>query len=347
MAQFMESSPVSLQLAVHLAVAKCNSTIGYSGYTPAEIFTGRGWRSNEMIQIEVRKLLEQIVKRRESHRLAKERDRARRFMKKELQLVPYDDPSLNSPLITNQALVKIRVGDLVVLKSQQSDDKNKISSPWKVLDISFPKKVLHLKKVSGAEAGQGESKWIAFELVDKVFPKHERISHIQCSSELEEFEEEEADLVWLHGKQAVPDMVVAALVATHDLWFSPEDIGEELMPNLQFSSGMDSEVSEAEQSLNLSCRASEVPKTVVITPVKKEEEDWKEEFLTPEELATPAFQTPSESMSMYKKEEKKKGSPLKLQLEDSFEEVELPEPAKKPNRKSNRKKVPIDRFQPG
>ena len=353
MLSFMESEPVTLQLAVHLAAAKCNSTIGYSGYSPAEIFTGRGWRSNELIQIEVRKLLEQIVKRRESHRLMKERERARKSMKKELQLVPYEDPTLNSPLVANQMLVKIRVGDWVTLKSQDSDDKNEIPSPWVVLGISFPKKVLQLKKTSGAESGQGEAKWIAFELVDKVFPKQDRICHIQLETELEEFEENEADLIWLQGKSKVSDMVVSALVATHELWAVPEEIDEVLVPDLQFSRSTEADTTGTESELDLSCDARDLPRQLRITPEKKEEE-WKEEFITPEEFSTPMVMS-----SMNKKEEKKnfksEDSPPKLQLDQSLEEEELPaqKPKKKDSRslhyhrKSSRVSKPVQKYQAG
>ena len=358
--QFMEAKPVTLQLAVHLAAAKCNSTIGQSGYSPAEIYTGRRWRDNEMIQIEVRSLLEQIAKRRESIRVTKERERARKFMKKELQLVPYEDPSLNSPLVANQSLVKIQVGDWVTLKDQGSDDKNDIPSPWVVLDISFQKQVLQLKKTAGT--GHGEAKWIAFALVDKVFPKQNRIAHIQLESELEEFEETEADRIWLRGRNDVSRMVVSALVATHELWAVPEKIEEALVPDLQFSRGPDAETVIKEPKLDVSCNEKEIP-NVVATPVVKEEDwllihkkeqKWKEEFVTPED-----FSTPMSMGSSIKKDEKKSfkcnSSPPKLQLDQSLEDEELPAPKakKKParnvpgTRRSDRVSKPVVRFQAG
>ena len=360
--QFIESEPVTLQLAVHLAAAKCNSTIGYSGYSPAEIFCGRGWRNNEMVQIEVRKLLEQIVKRRESYRLMKERERARKFMKKELQLVPYKDPSLNSALVANQSLVKIRVGDWVTLKQQQSDDKNEVRSPWAVIDISFPKKVLHLKKTSGAESGHGTTKWVAFSLVDKVFPKQDRICHIQLESELEEFEEDEADLIWIQGRQRVSDLVVSSLVATHKLWAVPDYTGEDLIPDLNFSRGTESREPEESNGTTLKLRMSELPKKMILTP-EKEEEEWKEEFITPE-VETPTFSTPMDIKSETKKEEKKdikrEEPPPKLQLDLSLEEESLPDPkptsksktGSKPKpkigeRKSTRPSKPVQKFQAG
>ena len=337
---FMESSPVTMELAVHLAAAKCNSTIGSSGYSPAEIFSGRGWKSNEMIQIDVRELLEGIVKRRESHRLRRERERAAERMKKELKLVPYDDPELNSPLVANQALVKIRVGDWVILKRQHTDDKNEVPSAWMVLDISFPKKLLQLKKTSGAETGHGEAKWIAFELVDKVFPKEERIYHVQMASELDEFNENEADEVWLEGRRNVANTVLTALLATHELWPGPRIIEEELVPNLEFSrvstsSGSDFEIVKKEE-----LKMSELPQKVLVTPMKEEwEED--EEFLTPE-CSTP-FVNGMQKEEKVKKEFKDGATPPKLQLDWSLESEDndlkvLDEPSPKGTKKKSNAK---------
>ena len=331
MAHFMESTPVPIEVAVHLAAAKCNSTIGQSGYSPSEIFTGRGWQKGEIIQIDTKSLLEQIVKRRESQRLAKERERAAKFMKKELELVPYEDPSLNSPLVFNKMLIKIRKGDWVTLKSQPAEDKNAIPSAWVVLDISFPKKVLHLKKTGGAESGQGESKWVAFALVDKVFPQNDRIHHIQTAAEIEEFDVEEADRIWVQGRRNVAELVLDALIATHELWSGPRDLEEELVPNLQFSRNIDR--SQDRISRKMTFRASELPQKIQLTPEKVEKkEEMKEEFLTPED-ATFEFVTPMGESTVHKKEEKTESKiqkeefapPPQLHLDQSWEEDLLPE----------------------
>ena len=328
-----------------------------------------------MIQIDVRKLLEDIVKRRESRRLMKERERAAKHMKKELDLVPYDDPALNSPYVFNRALIKIRVGDWVTLKSQQSDDKNEIPSAWVVLDISFPKRVLHLKKTSGAETGHGDAKWVAFELVDKVFPKQDRIAHIHAYEDIGDMDAEIADRIWLQGRQNVTDLVVKAMIATHGLASGPEEIEEELVPNLQFSRGTSPEVEPKRE--DLSCRVSDLPRKV---RVATEDEDWefielqkgmskvekKEEIklenVSPkneesnedkkeevkkevkeevkEEFSTPkvcspVFATPMSSLEDKKDVELESGSVPKLQLDQSFEEEPLP--AEKP--KVAKKKV--------
>ena len=334
MAHFMESTPVPIDVAVHLAAAKCNSTIGHSGYSPSEIFTGRGWQKGDMIQIETKSLLEQIVKRRESQRMAKERERAAKYMKKELELVPYDDPSLNSQLVSNRMLIKIRKGDWVTLKSQPTEDKNTIPSAWVVLDISFPKRVLQLKKTGGAESGQGESKWVAFALVDKVFPQRDRIHHIQTEAEFEEFEVEEADRVWVQGRTNVTGMVLDALVATHEIWAGPMEIEEDLIPNLQFSRNLNQEEEEETESREPSFRTSELPGStkIVVTPMKIEKkEEMKEEFVTPED-ATFEFVTPMGDSTVHKKEDKTESKiekeefapPPKLHLDQSWEEELLP-----------------------
>ena len=335
---FMESSPVTLDLAVHLAAAKCNSTIGTSGYSPAEIFSGRGWRSNEMIQIDVRELLEGIIKRRESQRLMKERQRAEERLKKELKLVPYDDPELNSPLVANQALVKIRIGDWVILKKQQSDDKNEIPSAWVVLNISFPKKLLQLKKTSGAETGHGEAKWIAFELVEKVFPKEERICHVQMASELEEFNDNEADEAWIEGRRNVANEVLSALLATHEIWPGPKVIEEELVPNLEFSRSSSSSGSDFEMIKKEEWKKEELPQKIKVTPEGETfvKEEWQEEFLTP--MCETPKKKEVKTEEKFKSEFVKDGTPPKLQLDMSLDSEcgELDEP-KKSGKKSKKK----------
>ena len=169
----VNEKPVPLEVAVHLAVAKLNSTIGQSGLSPAEQLTGRGWRNNEIIQLEAKTLIKQLGQRRESKRLYEQRRLAMKKQKEELELVPYDDPELNSPLVNNRFLTKIKIGDTVQLKIKTN--KNDVPTAWLVQDISFPKKLLKLKKNSGVETGHGEEKWVSFEMVERVFPVIDRI----------------------------------------------------------------------------------------------------------------------------------------------------------------------------
>ena len=177
----VDTKPVPLEVAVQLAVARLNSTIGVSGLTAAELLTGRGWRNNEVIQLEVKDLLKQLDQRRESKRLQVQRQMASKKQKAELQLVPYDDPELNSPLVNNQYLTKIKVGDTVQLKIKPG--KNDIPTAWLVQKINFPKKQLLLRRNTGLDTGHGEERWISFEVVERVFPKEDRLFQLYLDSE--------------------------------------------------------------------------------------------------------------------------------------------------------------------
>ena len=346
LSHFMESAPVTLPVAAQLAAAKCNSTIGQHGHTPGEIFSGRGWRDNKFIQIDTRALLERIVKKRESMRLSREREIAARNQKKELQLIPYEDDDLNSPLVRNRDLIRIRVGDWVKLRIQK--DKNEIPSAWLVMDIDFPKKKLLLKRTAGAETGQGDTKWVGFELVDQVFKKSDVIYHIHGTFE---YNEDEAEKIWVQGRQDVSKLVLDALVATHDLWAGPEDWEEDLIPNLQFGRSLD----ESGPLIDLSCRHSRIPRDIVATPKKEEkfefvdEDEFKEEWVTPDEFSTPMDITkiPKEESKAKKKEDLKIESPPKLQLDQSLEEEPLPEPSGSSRRSSSRVSKPVQKFQAG
>ena len=169
----VNEKPVPLEVAVHLAVARLNSTIGVSGLTPAEALTGRGWRNNEIIQLEAKDLIKQLGQRRESKRLYEQRRLAMKKQKEELELVPYDDPTLNSPLVNNRFITKVKIGDSVQLKLKAS--KNDIPTAWLVQDISFPKRLLKLRKNSGVETGHGEERWVSFDMVERVFPASDKI----------------------------------------------------------------------------------------------------------------------------------------------------------------------------
>ena len=191
LAYFVGAKPVPLDVAVHLAVAKLNSTIGESGLTPAEALTGRGWRENEVIQIDTKRLLEGLNRRRENKRLYEQRRLAKKKQKAELELVPYDDADLNSPLVNNRLLTKVKIGDTVQLKVH--GDKNDVPTAWLVLNINFPKKQLLLRKNSGLDTGRGESRWISFEMVERVFPISDRIYQIHLDRN-EKRRTEERDL---------------------------------------------------------------------------------------------------------------------------------------------------------
>ena len=199
--QLVEDTPASfgLGLPCHLAAAKCNNTIGSSGYTPAEIFVGRGWKDNETIQIDVKDILEKVNIRRKKRREYEDRKRLKGQQRKELNLVPYDDPTLNSELVNNPNLVAIKEGDRVTLKL--NFDKNEPKSPYIVVKVNFRKRQALLKRDSGLDSGAPEPRWICFSRIDNVFPKedhfHQNLIASICNeynSENEEEKEEEEEL---------------------------------------------------------------------------------------------------------------------------------------------------------
>ena len=176
LAHYVESSAVSMEIAVHLAVAKCNSTIGEHDVTPAEAFCGRGWRDNELVKVDAKKLLEKMAAKREMKRESEQRKAALRKQNKELKLVPYEDPELNSPLVNNVLLTKIQEGDVVQLKVNRG--KNEIPTAWVVLKINFKKRLLQVRRSSGVETGQSESRWVSFDIVHRVFPREDAVYQI-------------------------------------------------------------------------------------------------------------------------------------------------------------------------
>ena len=76
-------------------------------------------------------------------------------------------------MVNNRYLTKIKIGDTVQLKIKTG--KNDVPTAWLVQDISFPKRLLKLKKNSGVETGHGDERWVDFELVERVFPASDRI----------------------------------------------------------------------------------------------------------------------------------------------------------------------------
>ena len=166
--QLTESSPYSLPVCCHLAAAKTNNTIGKLGWTPAEMFTGRGWRDGKQLNMDIKKLIEEIKKKRENRRLYDDRKNAERFQQKEMQYVPYSDPNLNSPLINNPAIVKVKIGDRLTLK--EGYDKNEPRYIYRVLSIDFKAKQMKVVKESKQETGAPKPRVIAFALIDRIFP---------------------------------------------------------------------------------------------------------------------------------------------------------------------------------
>ena len=173
--QLVEETPKSLGLGLpcHLAAAKCNNTMGSSGYTPAELFVGRGWKNNETIQLNVKDILEKVKSRRKIRREYEDRKRLQKQQKKEMKLVPYEDMELNSDLVKNPKLVAIKPGDTVTLK--EKFDKNEPKAAYLVEKVDFRKRQALLKRQSGLDAGQITSRWLCFSRIRDVFPKEDKL----------------------------------------------------------------------------------------------------------------------------------------------------------------------------
>ena len=185
----IEGDGVPAEVAAHIAAAKCNSTIGENGASPAEIFTGRGWRGQKLVRLDARELIESLEKRRAAGRESAARKAALKKKKEEAELVPYEDPDLNQQDGARENSKMIRVGDLVTLKVKR--DKNELPAAWEVTKLDFTKKEFLAARRSGVESGTAKEKWFSFEIIDKIFPKETDIlsveSKVKHGGELRKF----------------------------------------------------------------------------------------------------------------------------------------------------------------
>ena len=170
--QIYEDKNVTLEQSCHLAAAVCNNTIGHLGYTPAEIFVGRGWNSNKTIQIDVQKILEELSSRREQRRSDDERRRLQSKMKLESRTVPYNDRELNSCLVQNPQLLKMKKGDGITLKV--AFNKNEPKCAWVVLKIDWGRQKVQAVRNSGLDMKESEPRWLDFRVIDRVFRAADR-----------------------------------------------------------------------------------------------------------------------------------------------------------------------------
>ena len=152
----------------HLAAAKCNTAIGASSYTPAELFTGRGWQNADQIKIDVDRLIKGIKIRREARRLYEDRQNAKKVQKQELEFVPYSDPRLNSPLVNLPELTLLKINDLVTLK--EGFNKNEPRYTYRIDKIDFKKRKAFVFRESSMDVEIPQGRWIDFRLIDRVFP---------------------------------------------------------------------------------------------------------------------------------------------------------------------------------
>ena len=171
--QLVDNTVWDIQTCCFVAAAKCNNNIGSLGYTPAEKFTGRGWLNGKTIQIDANELINKIKQKRAQRREIADRAAAQRYAKKESKLIPYKNAELNSPLINNPQLLKLKTGDQVTLKG--NTDKNDPKCSFVVNKIDFKKRLALLTRNAGRETKVCDPKWISFELIDHVFKSDDLI----------------------------------------------------------------------------------------------------------------------------------------------------------------------------
>lgn len=164
--QLIESSSHPLEVCCHLAAAKCNNSVSQTGYTPAEMFIGRGWRDGNQIVIDAKHIIEEIRRKREDQRTYKERKKLEMKMKEELKMKPYKTEELNSTLRRKPELTKMKLKDIVVLN--ENFNKNEPRYNYTVVKIDFKKQVVLLKRDSGLDANDPKPQWVCFSRIYKI-----------------------------------------------------------------------------------------------------------------------------------------------------------------------------------
>ena len=179
LAQIVENDPWDLATCCFAAAAKTNSAIGVTGHSAADLFTGRGWYDRKLIQIDTEKLIKDIAERRRDRRNYEEKIKLKKKLSKEKQMVPYENDELNSPLIKNPKILRLKPGDHVTLK--EKFDKNQPLSGWLVLNVDFKSQKLRIQRDSGRDLASPDIKTISFELIDQIFADTDKLHMVQQS----------------------------------------------------------------------------------------------------------------------------------------------------------------------
>ena len=220
--QLVDNTVWDIQTCCFVAAAKCNNNIGTTGYTPAELFVGRGWLDGKTIQIDTDELLNKIRLKREQRRESADRAAAQKQARKELKLIPYKNKDLNSPIVNNPQLLKLKSGDQVTLKG--NTDKNDPKCSFVVHKIDFKKRLVLLARNSDRETDPAVPKWISFELIDHIFkPEDIAFQNFVTTSE-----ENETD--WLVPREELLRFLLLADSMQHQFENSPK-ISEEIFEN--------------------------------------------------------------------------------------------------------------------
>ena len=229
--QLVDNTVWDIQTCCFAAAAKCNSNIGTLGYTPAELFVGRGWLNGKTIQIDTEALLNKIQLKREQRRESAERMYAQKQARKELKLIPYKNRELNSPVVNNPQLLKLKTGDQVTLKG--NTDKNDPKCSFVVHKIDFRKRLVLLARNAGRETEPAEPKWISFELIDHIFKPEDILFQNYVTTN------EEPITDWLVPREQFLKFLILANSFQHQFENSPnikEDLFDCSIPNESTSS---------------------------------------------------------------------------------------------------------------
>ena len=167
--QLVEESPYDLIVCMHLAAAKTNNSIGKLGFTPAELFVNRSWKNDDQIAISTKELINSLKERRLARRLYENRKAAEKFQKRELKFIPYENSELNSPLVNNPGLIKIRPGDIVTLK--ESFNKNEPHYNYEVIKVDFKMNLVQIRRVSMSDTDTPKPLWVNFKILRDLIPK--------------------------------------------------------------------------------------------------------------------------------------------------------------------------------
>ena len=91
-------------------------------------------------------------------------------------MVPYEEDSLNSPLVRLPELTSLKPGDAVTLI--QPTDKNEPKAAWIVQKVDYTKRQAKLVRDSGLDAKPGVPKWICFSRIEQIFPAETAVLHL-------------------------------------------------------------------------------------------------------------------------------------------------------------------------
>ena len=198
LAQIVEDSPFDLTTCCHLATAKTNNSISKIGLSPAEVFVGRSWKDQEQIKINISSLLDKIKERRSERRHYEERRAAEKFLKSESKKIPYKNDELNSPLISNPKILKMKPGDLVTLK--ETVDKNNPRCSYEVIKIDFKNSKVLVKRVSHRDTKDSVDQWISFKLIHSVHTQSD-LQFLESWDEIHDL----SKMVFLANYDELPD----------------------------------------------------------------------------------------------------------------------------------------------